>query len=277
MMRNETKLNPFSSGPVLLMAMVLTLLAAGCESLAPTAQPSDFLKVTGEGEPFNFEKALEQWPWRNLPKMVEATGGVELERKIADPSQRAMIGRAGARREALRTLWGGLEASLRGGGQLKKDEPGDSLGMTADIEKVLETQSAIEYEEAEGRAVAHASAPTAELLRALHRHGALVLETGTRSQEERRKDAKMAAVDDAKNKLRVELGAMKLSDGRTLDKFLESNKDAARDLDVLIFIAKSDAVEYFDNDACRVTIYFDRNRARQLAEGDEGGFWSRLF
>lgn len=266
----------------LMFVLTLWMTVTGCNRFTAAsreeATPPDYIKVTAvgtaEGEaaaPVDSFAAILNGP-------LEARATAPQDGNIADPTQRALMARAEARRTALRMLAQTLMRAKDGDGHTLAQVVKQSPERQNALANLLDAKATVSFEDREQKAFAVASIDGAQVLGLLKEKGgagkaAAPVAASPEEQEKLKTQAQDKALDEAKKKLREQLLATNLKSGKTIGQVVADSKSAARELDALLFLVRPDEVNILEDGSCEVTIYFDRNRAIDAIENGRKKWW----
>jgi hypothetical protein len=268
---------------ILLWTLALGLIAgaAGChyfQSASVPAEPPDYFKVTaigvlrpGDDRPFiAFQGALSG--------VLVCQARAALDAQVADPAQRLLMARAEARRAALRALGQKITAATDKQGRRLADQLKDDPGKQATLNEMLENVAQVTYQEQDQATWAKAQLNGLKALEVLNANppaaAAKASPAWTPQQAaQHRRLAYDKALREVKAMLREKAMNLELSDKRLVKEALAEDRSATQELDALLFLAQPDEINYLPDGSCEMTIYFDRNRVRELAERKRGGGW----
>lgn len=269
------------AGRALLLLAALAVLAGatGCqrvlkfrkhdETSTAAPQPPDYLKVTGIGSP----NAANVATTRSLtftgafqgPVNVDVV--VPLDKQIADPAQRVLMGRAEARRKALRLLGQTIMNTRDAQGGLLGETLHKSPADQSKLNKLLEEKARVTFTE-QGVASVHATAAIEgrQIVETLGLLAPKAAETGPSAlpSGEKKELAASMALESARKSLQAALLETKLPDGRTVKEAMEADPDAAVDFNAMLWVVQPDETAYRPDGSCQVTIFFDRNRLPEI-------------
>jgi len=263
------------------LALGLIAGAAGCQHFqsAPVpAEPPDYFKVTaigvlrpGDDRPFAaFQGALKG--------ALVCEAHAALDGQVADPAQRLLLARAEARRAALRALGQKITAATDKQGQSLAERLKDNPGKQAILNEMLENVAQVTYQEKDQATWAKAELSGPKVVEVLDANTPSVAATAgaaltPQQAEQHRRLAYDKALREVKAMLRAKAMNLELSDKRLVKDALAEDQSAMQELDALLFLAQPDEVKYLPDGSCEMTVYFDRNRVRELAERKRGGGW----
>ena len=255
--------------------LLLGFVASGCQSFRSQSRepvPPDYLKVTALGlaHPENVQPFADYKKYLAGPLMAKGTA--VFAQQIADPAQRRLRARAEARRSALRDLGRKLAALT--------DTQGHKLGerlkaipdKQAALGQLLETASRVEFKEQSVSSTAQVTMDGLLILRLLNKAtpGSAFSEAKLTLQqiEARRIRVRDAALTKARAKIGEQILNIPLADGRLFKDALAADASAKKEFDAIIKIfqiAPPDEVRYLPDGSCQVTLFFNKNIARELA------------
>ncbi len=256
-----------------LFALLLVFGSAGCKLVgrgksAESSAPPDYARVEATGQA-DLEKFAGADPWAKVfaEGITIASDPHSADAALDDPAARMLVARASARRDALRKLATAILETKDAGGVPVSQAIAGNADTSARLNKLLEEQALIVYAD-DSKGIVATAKLSADLLRAAFNPAS---ETGQPILTEAQKEqANQAAYDKAlvkaKQQLKTELLAVKVKGDRTVGDALAKDSSAMNDLDARLFITQPDEVTYPVVGTCKVAIFFDKNRAIELAQ-----------
>jgi hypothetical protein len=190
-----------------------------------------------------------------------------LDKQIADPAQRVLMGRAEARRKALRMLGQTILNTRDAQGAALSEALHKSPTDQSKLNQLLEERARVTYTEQGVASVqAHAAIDGSQIVAALGLLGPKAAETGpsTLPTAEKKELAASLALESARKSLEAALLETKLPDGRTVKEAMADNPDAAVDFNAMLWVVQPDETVHRPDGSCQVTIFFDRNRLPEI-------------
>ena len=252
-------------------AMALLIGAMGCGRFAPKGEPEppDYIKISAVGLAKEVNESLPDAYAKALTGNLEARATASFDAKVADPAQQVLMARAEARRSALRLLAQTMLSVKDADGRALADLLKSSPERQAALSELLDAQASVTFEEKDQKAYAQASIKGQKVFETLTQTSTTQVKKDTELTPAQLDDRKSRAYDvalkDVKGKLKTEMMAVKLPDGRSAKEALDEDSSAARELEALIFLAQPDEVHYTGDGSCEMALFFDRNRVISIA------------
>ena len=256
---------------IALCGLIIAFGASGCSLFkrgeGDAVAPPDYARgeATAEADLTKFASA-DPWGQAFANGITAASDPRPAGAALADPAARVLVARAESRLEALRKLGAAILETKDSAGSPASQAIAGNAEARSRLTQMLEEQAIIVY--AEGPDGITASAKLgADQLRAFFSPGSTPgLPILTDAQKE---EANLAAYDKAlakaKQQLKIDLLALKTKGDQTVGDALAKDASAMNDLDARLFITQPDEVTYPVVGTCKVVIFFDKNRALELA------------
>lgn len=246
----------------------------GCQSASePTPMPADYLKITALSAPAPLQ--TENPVFANFPEAFEHVVQIPLMIEPASTGQATALELVQARRQVVEGVSLDLARYLDRVQPDWRERLGARPAIREQLEALIESQTKVNLLTSPDQVEAQASLPGSTVAEFL-RNTDIFAAHDSRSSEQRRQSAYNEALKKAKYNLRETLLEMPLEDDEAFGEFLKGKRAAQNDFNALLIIAKPDQVRYRDDDSCEITLFFDRNRIRQLAEDHDRG-WLGIF
>lgn len=255
---------------LLLLALLLPAVV-GCSVFKRGAgeegTPPDYARAEATAQA-DLSRFASDDPWGAVfsEGLSAASDPLRLDAALEDPAARTLVARAAARREALRRLAEAVLASQDPSGSPASEAIAGNAEAQARLTRLLEEQAIIVYADtAQGiTASARLAAGPLRTFFAPGGAGGAPILTDTQ-RDEANQAAYEQAMAKAKQQLKAELLALKAKGDRTVGDALGKDASAMNDLNARLFITQPDEVAYPVPGTCKVVIFFDKNRALELA------------
>lgn len=265
-------------GKLWLIMTLAAVVVAGCEQFQRGERPPDYLKVSATAQPLPREFYFDIHWLAALNKQLETTGQAE-PAAGEQPVENILMARAQARREALGEFATELLALAPPEAATIEMLLVREVEQVEHLNELLQTNVEVTYPENPGQVLAVATLSADELTSLVRE----TLEPGSvryndlspAQQLAFRREAYSSALEEAKSRLRQEIMEMPLREGReqTVGEGVSNDPTLVREIEALIFFIQPDTVNYADDGAATVEVFFNRNLVRDLFEESSPGWW----